>query len=62
MSYDQKTNQWINNNGGSLTLLSFVPAGIHVGQGDVGLTQTLNSLDQLASLLFDHIDDHLGFF
>lgn len=47
---------------GSLTLLSFVPAGIHVGQSDVGTTQTLNSLYQLASLLLDHIDDHLCFF
>lgn len=56
MTAGSSRNHW-----GALTLLGFVPAGVHVGQGDVGIAQTLHPFHQLASLLPDHVEDHLGF-
>lgn len=42
-----------------LTLLIFVLGGVHVGQSDVGIAQTLDPSDHLASLFLDHSDDLL---
>lgn len=43
-----------------LTLLSLVPAGVHISQSDVGVAQTLDPSDHLRSLLLDGVDDFLG--
>ena len=43
-----------------LTLLCLVFAGVHVGQSDVSVTQTLYALDHLAFLLPNHTDDLRG--
>lgn len=42
------------------TLLVFVPAGVHVGQRDVGVAQALDPPDHLAPLLLHLADDLLG--
>lgn len=35
-------------------------AGVHIGQSDVGIAQTPDPSDHLASLLLHHIDDLLS--
>lgn len=40
-----------------LTLLSLVLAGVHISQSDIGITQTLDPSDHLASLFPYHAND-----